>query len=216
MSEDIDFKIHIKNNVNFSRSHLIKELKEFRSQIKSALILPNLTVSDVVARNEGKYQLVTLKYPYVFSINPILRPELLLEFTLSDIRLPVKNLFVQTIIEDTLEKITLFEPPQTQCVSIDETAIEKWVGLTRRIIAIDRGYHPDDKTLVRHVYDLNSIKQADRINTSFFTLAKAIVNNDAKQFKNQHPEYSINPSDEIKLSLGLLKGKPLWKHGDCI
>jgi len=42
MSEDIDFKIQIKNNKNFSRSRLIKELKEFRSQIKSSLVIAEL------------------------------------------------------------------------------------------------------------------------------------------------------------------------------
>lgn len=42
MSEDIDFKIQIKNNQNFSRSRLIKELKEFREQIKSLLVITGL------------------------------------------------------------------------------------------------------------------------------------------------------------------------------
>ncbi|MEO8402369.1 MAG: nucleotidyl transferase AbiEii/AbiGii toxin family protein [Gammaproteobacteria bacterium] len=106
----------------------------------------------------------------------------------------------------------IFTPSSTQCVSVEETAIEKWVGLTRRIIAIERKYHPDDSTLVRHVYDLNSIKLADRINANFFTLAKKIINNDARQFKNQHPEYSTDPAAEIRQSLALLKNKPLWKE----
>ena len=52
----------------------------------------------------------------------------------------------------------IFSPLHIDCVSLDETAIEKWVGLTRRIVAIKRGYHPDDETLIRHVYDLNAIK----------------------------------------------------------
>lgn len=212
MSEDIDFKIQIKNNENFSRSRLIKELKEFRAQIKSSLALLDLTVSEDVARNEGKYQRIILKYPYSFPINSILRPDLLLEFTFSDIRLSVETLLVKTIIENVLKGMTLFTPPQTPCVSIEETAIEKWVGLTRRVVAIERHYHPDDKALVRHIYDLNLIEQADKINTNFFTLAKTIISNDAKQFKNQHPEYSANPGAEIRESLALLKNKPIWKE----
>lgn len=97
-------------------------------------------------------------------------------------------------------------------MSVDETAIEKWVGLTRRVVAIERDYHPDDKTLVRHIYDLNSIKAFNRINDNFFILAKEIVKNDAKQFKNQHPEYFANPSAEIRESLSLLKNKSIWKE----
>lgn len=55
------------------------------------------------------------------------------------------------------------------------------VSLTRRIAAIERGYHDDDQTLVRHVYDLNAIRQADRINDVFFSLAKTIIGYDARQ-----------------------------------
>ena len=47
---------------------------------------------------------------------------------------------LKTIIEDVQKKVILFTPPQTSCISVDETAIEKWVGLTRRVIAIERNY----------------------------------------------------------------------------
>lgn len=212
MSEDIDFKIQIKNNETLSRSRLIKELKKFRAQIKSLLMIPELTTLENVARNEGKYQRIVLKYPHIYSINSTLRPELLIEFTLSDIRLQVENLPVITIIEKVLKEMTLFTPSETPCITVDETAIEKWVGLTRRVVAIERGYHPDDKTLVRHIYDLNSIKSANKINDNFFMLAKEIITYDANQFKNQHPEYSHNPYMEIRESLSLLKNKPIWKE----
>lgn len=136
----------------------------------------------------------------------------MLEFTLSDIRLSIEDLSVKTIIEDVQKEITLFTPPLTPCISVDETAIEKWVGLTRRVIAIERKYDPDDNALVRHIYDLNSIIEAGLINANFFTLANAIVSGDAKQFKNKHPEYSVNPGAEIRESLSLLKNKPIWKE----
>jgi predicted nucleotidyltransferase component of viral defense system len=212
MSEDIDFKIQIKNNKNFSRSRLIKELKEFRAQIKSSLAVLGLTTTEDVARNECKYQRVILQYPFTYPLSPTLRPDILLEFTLSDIRLSVEDISVKTIIEDVLKEITLFTPSQTSCISVDETAIEKWVGLTRRVVAIERNYDPDDNALVRHIYDLNCIKKANKINANFFALAKTIITSDAKQFKNRHPEYSVNPSAEIRESLVLLRNKPVWKE----
>lgn len=213
MSEDVDFKIQAKKTgVIFSKTRLMKELKEFRLQIKSKLILPGLITSEPIVRNEGQYSRIEIIYPTAFPISTALRPHILLEFTLSDIRLSVENHSVKTLIENTLKNTVIFLPSSTQCVSVEETAIEKWVGLTRRVIAIERKRHHDDSTLVRHIYDLNSIKSADRINANFFTLAKAIVTNDAKQFKNQHPEYSTDPGAEIRESLSLLKNKPLWKE----
>lgn len=62
------------------------------------------------------------------------------------------------------------------------------------------------------MYDLNAINAANKINSSFTELAKTVVISDGKQFKNQHPEYTANPSVEIKQSLALLKDKPLWKE----
>lgn len=213
MSEDVDFKIQIKKmDVAFSKTRLMKELKEFRSIIKSKLSFPDLITGDPIVRNEGQYSKMEINYPSAFPVNTRLRPHILLEFTLSDIRLAVEELPIRTLIEDNIENTIIFTPSSTQCVSVEETAIEKWVGLTRRIIAIEREYHPDDSTLVRHVYDLYSIKSANKINANFFTLAKEIVSNDAKQFKNQHPEYSADPGAEIRQSLTLLKSKPLWKE----
>jgi predicted nucleotidyltransferase component of viral defense system len=210
MSEDIDFKIRLKNNEIFSRSRLNKELKKFREKIKSTL--PKLSFIEDVARNEGKYQRIILKYPYSFPASQTLRPDIMLEFTFSDIRLAINKLEIKTLIENTLENVNLFTPLPTNCLSVEETAIEKWVGLTRRIIAIERGYEADDKTLIRHVYDLNAIYHINKVNSNFIELVKTVVNGDIKQFKNQHPEYAAAPASEIKKSLALLKKKLLWKN----
>lgn len=211
MSEDVDFKVQLKSRENFSKSRLKKELKEFRLQIRSTLVVPDLSVTNDVARNEGRYQQITLKYPYSFPIVSTLRPDIKVEFTFAEILLSTDEIEVKTLIEDNNKEAILFVPLKTKCISIDETAIEKWVGLTRRIMAIERGHEDDDKTLIRHVYDINAIHQADKINSNFMELAKTIVINDGKQYKNQHPEYAADAKTEIKQSLALLKNKPLWK-----
>lgn len=213
MSEDVDFKIQIKKiDEKFSKATMLSKLKEFRSLVTSKLEISNLIIRSPVVRNEGRYSRIEVDYPAVFSTNKILRPHVLLEFTMSDIRLAVESLNVKTLIEETLENIDIFEKRATQCTSVNETGIEKWVGLTRRIIAIERGYHHDDKTLIRHLYDLNEIKRVNKIDDNFSVLAKSIINYDAKQFKNQHPEYSEDAGAEIKESLSLLRNKSLWKE----
>ncbi|HVY53806.1 MAG TPA: nucleotidyl transferase AbiEii/AbiGii toxin family protein [Gammaproteobacteria bacterium] len=212
MSEDVDFKVQRKTSERFSRSGLKSELNKFRAYIRSTLTVPDLSVVNDFARNEGRYQQIILKYPNSFPIGSALRPDIKIELTFADILLPTDELEVKTIIENSLNGIKLFIPPITKCISIDETAIEKWVGLTRRIMAIERGYEDDDKTLIRHVYDLNAINKANKINSSFTEYAKTVILSDGKQFKNQHPEYAANPSAEITQSLALLKDKPLWKE----
>lgn len=212
MSEDVDFKVQRKTTESFSRSRLKSELNKFRTYVRSTLTVPDLSVANDFARNEGRYQQVVLKYPNSFPIGSALRPDIKIELTFADILLPINDLEVKTLIEDNFDQTKLFIPPITKCISIDETAIEKWVGLTRRIMAIERGREDDDKTLIRHVYDLNAINKANKINSSFIEFARTIVISDGKQFKNQHPEYAADPSAEIKQSLALLRDKPLWKE----
>ena len=99
MSEDVDFKIQLKNNENFSRSRLTKELKVFRTQIQKTLSETHFAIENNVARNEGKYQRIELNYDSLFSKATTLRPHILLEFTFSTIRLPTEKLIYQDFIE---------------------------------------------------------------------------------------------------------------------
>ena len=123
MSEDVDFKVQLKISENLSKSRLVKELKEFRSHIRSKLVVPDLLVTNDYARNEGRYQQVTLKYPHSFPVGGALRPDIKVEFTFADILLSTDELQVRTLIEDNLKGINIFIPPATKCISIDETAI---------------------------------------------------------------------------------------------
>jgi Nucleotidyl transferase AbiEii toxin, Type IV TA system len=213
MSEDVDFKIQRKSTTDdFSKSHMLKELKAFRLELQSKFSIPNLIASDPVVRNEGKYSRVEFTFPSVFTLNDNLRPHILFEFTLSNIRCDVVTRSVKTLMEDTFSELSLFPHSQTHCVAVHETAIEKWVGLTRRIISIERGNHYDDRSLIRHVYDLNAIELAEPVPDDFLVLAKDIVLTDAQQFKNQNPEYAANPAEEINRSLDILRTKPLWRE----
>ncbi|PJD90489.1 MAG: hypothetical protein CK426_00385 [Legionella sp.] len=213
MSEDVDFKIQRKlSTADFSKSRMLKELKAFRLELQAKLDIPHLTAKEPIVRNEGKYSHVELNYQSVFTINDNLRPHILLELTLSTICSDVVTRSIKTLMEETIPELILFPDREILCVHIHETAIEKWVGLTRRIAAIDRGYHDDDRTLIRHVYDLHTIESVDPIPNNFLMLAKEVILNDAHQFKNQHPEYTDNPEEEINHSIELLRNKALWRE----
>jgi predicted nucleotidyltransferase component of viral defense system len=212
MSEDIDFKVKHKNaDITMSKTKFLNQLKYFRTIINSIFSNTEFTTSNTSTRNEGKYLKIELAYNSVFPASRALRPHLLLEFTLSDIRLDTKNLSVQTLIEETLKSDSISESSLITCVSSEETAIEKWVGLTRKIVAIERGYCQDDSSLVRHVYDLNAIIRNNHIKDDFFKLAFSVIKNDADQFKNQHPEYAANPPSEISSSLEILSNDHIWE-----
>jgi predicted nucleotidyltransferase component of viral defense system len=211
MSEDVDFKFQKKPECSeLSKNSYLKTLKTFRDEIIYSLEKNGFICKKTVVRNEGKYLSIELEYTSVFDPNPTLRPHLLLEFTASEISLPTQMLPITTLIQDTLQIIDL-ESFTLPCISIEETAAEKWVGLTRRLAASERGHFKEDPTLVRHVYDLSIIYGASEIGQNFFSLAEKIIFNDANQFKNQYPEYFSNPKKEIQRSLDILKNNPEWE-----
>lgn len=212
MSEDIDFKFQKKTNyTELSKNQYLKTIKVFRDEIVSILEKTEFNIKEAVVRNEGKYLRIHLEYPPAFDPTFTLRSHLLLEFTASEIRLPTQELPITTLIQDTLGQNAGLEFNSLMCVSIEETAAEKWVGLTRRIAASDRGYYPEDITLVRHIYDLSAIVTANKLGDAFFNITKEIVDNDAKQFKTQHPEYLSDPIKEIQRTLSVLKTDAGWQ-----
>ena len=109
MSEDIDFKIQIKNvDINFSKTFFLKKLKQFRSEIESKLIFHRLILNEPIIRNEGQYLRIEINYSSVFSSKTTLRPHILLEFTFSDIRLEIKNRLIKTLAEEFLENVVIY------------------------------------------------------------------------------------------------------------
>ncbi len=126
--------------------------------------------------------------------------------------MPTQELSVTSLIQDTLGQVAGLKSSSVICISVKETAAEKWVGLTRRIAASERGYYAEDTTLIRYVYDLSAIYAAGGIDDKFFSITESIVNNDAKQFKNQYPEYFANPVQEIQHSIAILKNNPEWEN----
>jgi hypothetical protein len=81
------------------------------------------------------------------------------------------------------------------CVSVTQTAAEKFVGFTRRAAAelADAG-GPRDRTLVRHLYDLYVTREHyDAAEVA--ALAREIMPHDAAEFGNQFPAYRADPLD---------------------
>lgn len=211
MSEDIDFKFQKKpEHSQLSKSNYLKTLKTFRDEIISTLEKNKFSCKETVVRNEGKYLSIQLEYASVFAPNPTLRPHLLLEFTASEISLPLQSLSLTTLIQETLQIVDM-ESFTLPCISIEETAAEKWVGLTRRLAASARGHYKEDPTLVRHIYDLSTIDGKNKISQNFFSLTEKIILNDASQFRNQHPEYFLAPEKEIQYAIDILKSNPEWE-----
>ncbi|MCW5590200.1 MAG: nucleotidyl transferase AbiEii/AbiGii toxin family protein [Legionellales bacterium] len=208
MSEDVDFKIS--PIIPFSSlSEQRRKLRELREQITRLLISAGFEANtNIRSRDNNSYTVYHLDFPSYFEQHQHLKPHIQLEFTLASHRLPTEVKSISSLVD------VAFPDPKNiskniHCISIIETAAEKWVALTRRIAAISRGHDSMDETLVRHLYDLQSITSQTDMAEDFFTLAIETINRDRLKFKRHH-EYRNNPLDEIHHSINVISNDPVW------
>ncbi len=209
MSEDVDFKFY--PVVPFtSRSDQKRKLKNFKDAIEAQLKKSGFKIyqENINARSENEYLTFKLDYPSLFNPHSELRPHIQLEFTLAHPRLPTENKTIASIVDRMFPQEKHIEH-DIECISILETAAEKWVALTRRISLIERGYDKMDETLVRHLYDLYSITGSVKLNDVFFHLVSDTVERDKSKFK-KHQEYIADHINEINYSLSALKKNKDW------
>lgn len=211
MSEDVDFKIY--PAVPFaSRSDQRKKLKDFREDVTKHLKKMGfeITQQNSDSRDNNGYTVYRLDYPSSFEPHAELKSHIQLEFTLALPRLPTEFKSVANVVDRMFPEENLLEK-DIACISVLETAAEKWVALTRRIASISRGHDRMDENLVRHLYDLQAITNSLHLKNDFFYLVSDTIERDRAQFKRHH-EYCNDPVKETKHAIKLIRTDPVWQQ----
>ena len=207
MSEDIDLKIV--TDAEPKRS----ALRHLRDAVTSALLSAGFQFdpensSHRYSRNESRYTIYQLPYAAIVSGHGALRPEIQIETTVSSLRRPTIDLPVSSFIAEAFKRPA--EVAGISCVSVTETAAEKFVALTRRTaveLADAKGFR--DPTLVRHIYDLHIIRtHYDAVEVA--ALAQEIMTQDAEEFGNQFPAYRDNPIAETNRAIEALASEAVY------
>jgi hypothetical protein len=122
-----------------------------------------------------------------------LRPTIQIETAVWPLRRPAVERPVISFVAEALRR-----PPEIAniaCVSILETAADKFVGLTRRAGAELAGLDQPDPTLVRHLHDLHELR-GHYDPAEVIALAREVMLADAEAYGNQFPAYRENPMRE--------------------
>lgn len=131
-----------------------------------------------------------------------MRPEVQIEVAVWPLRRPAVELPVSSFVAAAFNR-----PPEiarVACVSITQTAAEKFVALTRRTAAeLAEAGGPRDPTLARHIYDLHIIRAHYEVG-EVVDLARAIMPQDGAIFGNQFPAYRDNPMAATRRALAAL------------
>ena len=217
MSEDIDFKVQLSEEV--SRSARSQQLRQLKHDLAKHFVGMGFDVpaDGVTARDENNYFSLALHYESAFPKVVSLRSEIQVEFSARPMFTPTQRLPIASMLE-----VSAGLPSQAfemTCVSIEETLAEKVLSLLRRTAHMRARQSIDgfDPRLVRHLYDVHAIMEKHpgivlRMGPALF---EQLVAEDAAQFSHQHPEFVAHPVAEMSGAMGLIKTDPMFgKHYD--
>lgn len=207
MSEDIDIKMIPNSDTRALSKSRQRQLRRNIHQLMLDAISDSGTfklASDPKKRNEGKNQQFLIEYPREHIALVSLRPHLQLDLTESDLLEDPVKLSLGSLYANTVKEAE--EVQNIACVTVHSTASEKFVSLLRRTASHARdGSRADDKTLIRHVYDLHLIyKSLLSIPYHLKPMIEQVIEIDKRQFGNQHKEFLSDAISELRFGLSLL------------
>ena len=139
-----------------------------------------------------------------------LRPTIQVEMTHASLRLASVDKPVNSFVAEALS-----HPPEVAsipCVSLTETAAEKFVSLTRRTAMERAGLsRAPDPTLVRHIYDLHAMRENIDIE-QLARLVPLIAASDAEEFRNQYPAFAADIIGETRSAIIALQSDDLYRQ----
>jgi predicted nucleotidyltransferase component of viral defense system len=201
MSEDIDLKIISQDPP--SRG----QLRRLRDVVTEALLAAGFVFDPQNpahrrSANESRYTVFKLPYPSLARGEGALRPEIQIELAPWPLRQSSVDLPVSSFVAEAFQR-----PPEVEriaCVTVTQTAAEKFVALTRRVAAqLTKPDEQQDPTLVRHLYDLYAIREHYDLG-DVFTLVQQVIPHDAEAFGGQSPTYRADPFGQTRMAVSAL------------
>jgi len=214
ISEDVDIKVILKPEIIFSKSELRDALSQLKPTVISALVKAGFDEKDInkQASDENKHLVFDANYDTHFIKAKEMRSNMKLELNYTTLALAPQDRPIGLLLTGLSDgKPYTF---QTKCVDLREGLIEKLISFPRRLaMHLVDSSRELDKTLVRHLFDVHQIIKAHPGVLDETQLLQNILigklNQDAKDFANQHPEFLIDPLGELRKAMIFAKESPI-------
>lgn len=185
LSEDIDFRVISKPAcLNLGKDARRRELRLFRRALVESLINAGFNVQpqDVKVFYEGRYMSIRASFDGAQGI-VYLKPHIAIDCFLGTLELDPEIRNISSMVRVTLGDAECdhqyFPVP---CVALDETAAEKWVALSRRIVDANETARDSDKHLVRHLYDLHQLQQQNCLTENYYFVLEKVLEKEQEMF----------------------------------
>lgn len=152
----MDFRALFRNN----RKPAKRTLRAFRHEIVNLVeSIEGVALNKEQSETGGNYFKVALAYPQMADLSPTLRPCLRLDFSYTQIQNNPEECYISSFVSEFSG-----DSPEIKvlCLSPLETAAEKFSALLWRVNKRNRDDELDDPAMIRHLYDLYSLR--DHIN----------------------------------------------------
>lgn len=202
MSEDMDFKVVVPDGL--SRSARSKQLSAIKKNLVEQFTEIGFSIpeQEVRARDENNYIAMNLHYETRFSRVESLRSAIKIELNARPPSMPTQRLRVRSILDDLPNINRGNQSFDIECISVHETLAEKTISFLRRTAELLSGRNRGgyDDRLVRHLYDILAIarKRPEVLGDLPYDRFQSLVEGDAAQFRNQHPEFEVDPISEMR------------------
>lgn len=197
MSEDIDFKLVVPEGL--SRSACRGTLSQLKSALIDVLEQAGFVVpgNEIICRDENKYIALNLHYNSLFDPVVSLRPEIKVELSARAPAIPTAWLSVGTLLEVLVGNTARGQA--IECISVEETLAEKVLSFLRRTAEASAGRNREayDDRLARHLYDVRAIVHERQDLILPHDQFARIVLADADKFRNQFPEFAVDPVEQM-------------------
>ena len=214
ISEDVDIKVILKPGAVLSKSELRDALSQLKPTVILALVKAGFDEQDISkqASDENKYLVFDANYDTHFIKAKEMRSNMKLELNYTTLALAPQDQTIGLLLTGLSDgKPYTF---QTKCVDLREGLIEKLISFPRRLaMHLVDSSRELDKTLVRHLFDVHQIIKAHPGVLDETQLLQNIfigkLNQDAKDFANQHPEFLVDPMGELRKAMLFAKENPI-------
>lgn len=217
MSEDVDIKVFLKPptrglkrdvgdraRMKALHQHLLAMLGQLGLHIPAELN----DAKNPRYRDNHRYAVIGATYESKGPALTSLRPEIKLEVIHREPRLDTAPIEFGYLFERLAG-----QPPSSMvriaCISVGETLAEKVLSLLRRCAMSWAGVDDEeaDPALVRHVYDVFQIIRAQPAAlTPACQVFPSVVQQDANEYRRQHPAFDEDPHGVLRAALTRAKG----------
>ena len=214
MSEDIDFRVILKPlGLTLGKDGRRRQLRQFRHALIKTLVTAGFKIQPehVKVFYEGRYMSIRASFEGIEAI-AYLKPHIAIDCFLGGLELPPIVKEISSMVKVILGDECGHQYFPVACVALDETAAEKWVALTRRVIGSRQKERDSDKHLVRHLYDLYQLSQQNSLSEQCFVVVDKVLQKERVMFGG----YALDPSSDVlsneKLALHYLRSDNQWEE----